>query len=64
MPPYMLAKYLVAELGCEVALLGIQPAGMALGAGLSDAVQRAVGAVIDAIIESANLAPGMEYPPV
>jgi hydrogenase maturation protease HycI len=52
MPPYMLAKYLVAELGCEVALLGIQPADMALDAGLSDAVQRAIGSVIDAVVEA------------
>lgn len=45
MPPYMLAQYLVAELDCEVALLGIQPQQLDMGVGLSKPVQTAVDAV-------------------
>ena len=42
LPPYVLARYLTLALGCEVALLGIQPAQTDLGAGLSDVVETAV----------------------
>lgn len=45
MPPYMLARYLVAELECVVALLGIQPGQLALNPSLSDPVREAVGEV-------------------
>lgn len=41
LPPYLLAQFLVAELGCAVALLGIQPA-QNVAEGLSPAVQAAV----------------------
>jgi hydrogenase 3 maturation protease len=42
LPPYMLAKFFVADLGCDVALIGIQPAGNALHAQISAPVQAAV----------------------
>lgn len=42
LPPSVLAKFLVADLGCEVALLGIQPANLGLGEPMSPAVERAV----------------------
>jgi Ni,Fe-hydrogenase maturation factor len=42
LPPYVLARYLTLALGCEVALLGIQPAQTDLGVGLSDVVETAV----------------------
>ncbi len=42
LPPSVLAKFLVSELGCEVALIGIQPASLELGEPLSPAVERAV----------------------
>lgn len=49
MPPYMLARYLTAELNTEVVLIGIQPANTELGAPLSlqieEAVQEIVGVV-------------------
>jgi hydrogenase 3 maturation protease len=51
MPPYMLARYLVAELGCEVALLGIQPQQLDMGAGLSAPVQQAVNTVVTGLQE-------------
>ena len=41
LPPSVFAKYLVAELGCRVALIGIQPAVLDLNAPLSPAVDRA-----------------------
>jgi len=46
MPPYVLAKYLTAELKCQMAVLGIQPADTTLGAPLSAPVERAVNTVI------------------
>ena len=49
MPPYMLARYLTAELSCEVALIGLQPVNTALGGGLSTAVQEATGAVVHSL---------------
>jgi hydrogenase 3 maturation protease len=51
MPPYMLAQYLVAELDCEVALLGIQPQQLDMGVGLSAPVQQAVDVVVAGLQE-------------
>ena len=45
LPLHLLARYLVVELGCEVALLGIQPAANVPGAPLSPEVEEAVDAV-------------------
>lgn len=42
LPPSVLAQYLVYEIGCQVALVGIQPARMNFGEGMSPAVERAV----------------------
>lgn len=47
LPPSVLAKYLVAELGCQVALLGIQPANLEMGQPLSPDVARAVTRLAD-----------------
>jgi hydrogenase 3 maturation protease len=45
-PIALLAAYLATTLGCEVALLGIQPAQDMIGASLSAAVRAAVGTVV------------------
>jgi hydrogenase 3 maturation protease len=45
LPLSLLAHYLAATLGCQVALLGIQPLGTEIGAPLSPAVAVAVTAV-------------------
>jgi hydrogenase maturation protease HycI len=42
LPFSVLATYLTAELGCEVALIGLQPAANRLGVSLSPAVAHAV----------------------
>lgn len=42
LPLHMLSQYLHTELGCEVALIGVQPAGNRLFAPVSAAVQHAV----------------------
>jgi len=42
MPPTLMAKYLVAELGCEVALVGIQPGHLEFDSPISDEVRLAV----------------------
>jgi hydrogenase 3 maturation protease len=42
LPPYLLAQYLVAELECRVALLGIQPEQNDFGAPLSNTVASVV----------------------
>ena len=52
LPPYMLARFLVAEFGCAVALLGIQPLGNQIDAPLSPVVQQAVEAVVDGLAEA------------
>ena len=41
LPPSMVARYLAAELSCEVALIGIQVQDTSLGAGISPPVRRA-----------------------
>jgi hydrogenase maturation protease HycI len=45
-PVALLAGYLVGELGCTVALLGIQPADTSLDAPLSPGVRQAVDTVV------------------
>ena len=46
LPPHVLAEYLVNELGCEVALIGIQPQGNEFDAPLSPPVQHAVEEIV------------------
>ena len=46
LPPYLLAQYLVSELNCDVALIGIQPQGNEFSASLSLEVQRAVDEIV------------------
>jgi len=46
LPLHLLARYLVTELGCDVALLGIQPAANTLDAPLSPAVSQAVASIV------------------
>jgi hydrogenase 3 maturation protease len=46
LPVSVLASYLAAEFGCEVALLGIQPSDTSMGAPLSPQVRRAVDIVV------------------
>ncbi|MCS7221416.1 MAG: hydrogenase 3 maturation endopeptidase HyCI [Anaerolineae bacterium] len=46
----LLAGYLAAELGCEVALIGIQPADDSLGAPLSPAVRQAVEVITEELL--------------
>ncbi len=49
---HLLTGYLAAELGCEVALIGIQPANDTFGAPLSPAVRQAVDAVVKGVMET------------
>lgn len=49
LPPYMLAQFLTADLGCEVALLGIQPAANQIDTPLSPVVKAACRDVVDAL---------------
>lgn len=51
LPPYMLAKFLVGELGCEVALLGLQPAQNLFDTPLSTPVAAAVEQVVGLLAE-------------
>jgi hydrogenase 3 maturation protease len=52
LPVHLLARFLVEDIGCAVALIGIQPAGNALGAPLSTAVEAAVMDVIETLAEA------------
>jgi hydrogenase 3 maturation protease len=47
LPPSVLAKFLLAELGCRVAVIGIQPLRLELNAPLSPAVERGVDGVAE-----------------
>jgi hydrogenase 3 maturation protease len=49
LPLACLAQYLIDEMGCEVALLGIQPVHRAFGEPLSAAVRRAVNRLADGL---------------
>ena len=51
LPLHILASYLTAELNCEVALLGIQPAQTQVGAPLSLEVQDAAEGITKSITE-------------
>lgn len=51
LPPYLLAQYLEAELGCEVALLGLEPAATAPGTSLTPTVQAAVAEVVKELVK-------------
>lgn len=51
----LLAGYLAAELGCEIALIGIQPAQDSLGASLSPAVRQAVEAMTNELLKAWKL---------
>lgn len=60
LPPHLLARYLTSALGCEVFLLGLQPADTTLGAPLSPPASRAVETAIEGLA-AALLAPkGLE----
>lgn len=45
LPASMLARYLIAELSCEVAVIGIQVQDTSLGVAVSPPVRRAIGSV-------------------
>lgn len=49
LPLHVIAEYLVTEIGCEVALIGIQPRGNAFDTPLSPEVQRAVDEVVQTL---------------
>lgn len=49
LPPYVLSEYLTGELGCRVALLGIQALDTSLGAPLSAPVKQAVEKIVQSI---------------
>lgn len=49
LPPYLLAKFLAAETGCAVGLIGIQPAQNGFGAPLSAVMAAAVEAVVNGV---------------
>jgi len=58
LPLYVLAGYLVSELGCAVALLGIQPASTAFDAPPTPAVHAAADAVAAGLHELLSCHPG------
>ena len=55
LPPSIFAQYLIRECGCQVALIGIQPFDLSLGAPLSPAVQAAVDELVQALSRSLGL---------
>lgn len=57
LPLHMIAAYLQLELGCEVALIGIQPEGTAFDQPLSDVVQMAVDQIVPPLVEMLRALP-------
>lgn len=55
LPPSVIAEYLGQEVGCEVALLGVQPDHTDLGSGLSDVVRSAANRVVAGVVETLHL---------
>jgi hydrogenase 3 maturation protease len=53
--PQVLARFLMRELGCEVVLLGIQPASCAVGAQLSPAVAEAAQGIARSLLSVLQL---------
>lgn len=49
--PSILSRFLVEELCCRVILVGVQPAQIEFGTGLSETVERAVAGVVKEIID-------------
>ncbi|NDJ77697.1 MAG: hydrogenase maturation protease [Chloroflexi bacterium] len=52
LPPYMLAKFLTMDLGCTVALLGMQPFGNLPDTPLSDPMQAVVEEVVAGLVDA------------
>jgi hydrogenase 3 maturation protease len=51
LPLSLFARFLVEEIGCQVALLGIQPSALTFGAPLTDPVRRALRRTVDGLAE-------------
>ncbi len=49
LPPYMLAQYVTSELGCDMALIGIQPLSNLFEGPLSPIIQQAVESVVEVL---------------
>jgi len=52
LPPSVIADYMIQEMGCEVALLGVQPLQTDIGAPLSDPVRSAADQAVAGIVET------------
>jgi hydrogenase 3 maturation protease len=52
LPPSVIADYMIQEMGCEVALLGVQSLQTDIGAPLSDPVRSAVNQAVAGIVET------------
>ncbi len=55
LPLHLLATYITCELGCEVALIGIQPAQLELGAALTPEVRQAAEEISQVFIDTMNI---------
>ena len=62
LPLSMLADYLRLELGCQVAVLGIQPASNEVGEGVSEPICRGVRDAVDGLRAALRAQPGEEEP--
>ena len=63
MPPYVMARYLTAELGCEVALIGVQPDHMRIGTQVSPEVRRTVDEIVRVLKGALRHAGSYPVPP-
>lgn len=60
LPPSVLATFLIGSMGCEVVLLGVQPASVEFGAPMSPAVEAAAGEAARQIVERTGGEPGSQ----
>lgn len=63
LPPYVLARFLSADLRCAVALLGMQPARTSVGAPLSTPVRQAVEATVQSLAKVLLTCTRIDPPP-
>jgi Ni,Fe-hydrogenase maturation factor len=55
LPLSVLAKYIIADTGCEVEIVGIQAQSLEMGEDVSAPVQRAVATLVDALYDQLTL---------
>ena len=51
LPPSVVGHFLTTDIGCEMAVIGIQPVRLDFGSPLSPEVDEAIDALVDSLVE-------------